>query len=155
MKASIKFGTDGWRALIAKDFTFENVSLAARAVAEVMKREMPGKKKMVIGYDRRFLSRQFAEISAATYAENGFQVLLGETYLPTPAVSWCAKFEEGVCGATMITASHNPPEWNGFKYKETFGGSARPELTENSRKRSGNCRPRTMFHHRTMRTRAT
>ncbi|MFH1018799.1 MAG: phosphoglucomutase/phosphomannomutase family protein, partial [Pseudomonadota bacterium] len=126
----IKFGTDGWRAEIARDYTFENVSLVAHSVAETMKERTPDKTRMIVGHDRRFLSRAFAETVATVYAEHGFEVLLGETYLPTPAISWCAKNEPGAAAATVITASHNGPEWNGFKVKETIGGSARPQLTK-------------------------
>jgi phosphomannomutase len=126
----IKFGTDGWRALIARDFTFENVSIVAHAVAETMKKEAPDRNTMIVGYDRRFLSRAFAETCAVVYAEHGFRVRFAENYLPTPAVSWSAKQDKSAAGATMITASHNPPEWNGFKFKESFGGSARPVLTD-------------------------
>jgi phosphomannomutase/4-hydroxy-L-threonine phosphate dehydrogenase PdxA len=131
----IKFGTDGWRALIARDYTFDNVALVSHAVAETMKEKAPDRKKMVVGYDRRFLSRAFAEATAAVFASHGYEALLAETFLPTPAISWAAKNEPGVAGATMITASHNPPDWNGYKFKETFGGSARPELTKEFEKR--------------------
>ncbi len=130
MKTTVKFGTDGWRALIAKDYTYESVSFVAKAVADVMKKELPDRKIMVIGYDRRFLSNTFAEVAAATYAKEGYEVWIGEQFFPTPTIAWCAKNKPGVVGATMITASHNPPTWNGFKFKETFGGSARPALTE-------------------------
>ncbi len=130
MNPKIKFGTDGWRGLIARDFTFETVSLAARGVAETMKKEAAGKKAIIVGYDRRFLSRAFAETVAIVYADEGYEVLIPEIHIPTPALSFAAKFEPNVVGATIITASHNPPAWNGFKFKETFGGSARPTLTE-------------------------
>src|SRR6266446_4296089 len=111
MKTKIKFGTDGWRAVIAKDFTFENVSLVAHAVTAVLQKDFPTKTKMIIGYDRRFLSRKFAELCAVVYAEAGYEVLLPDTHMPTPAISWWAKHEPNAVGATMITASHNPPEW--------------------------------------------
>jgi phosphomannomutase len=126
----IKFGTDGWRALIARDFTFDNVGIAAKGVLDTVMKKTPKPTRMIIGYDRRFLSRGFAEAAAVVYAEGGLEVLFAETFVPTPALSWCAKQDSNAAGATVITASHNPPEWNGFKFKETFGGSALPSTTK-------------------------
>jgi len=127
---SIVFGTDGWRALIAREFTFSNVGLVAHAVAETSQEKAPMLTRMIVGYDRRFLSQRFAQTVAAVYVEHGYEVLFAQQYYPTPALSWAAKFETGVAGATVITASHNPPEWNGFKFKEPFGGSATPDTTK-------------------------
>ncbi len=124
----IKFGTDGWRGVIAREFTFENVSIVAQATMDYMLREGLADKGLVIGYDRRFLSREFAERSAEIAVGNGIKVLLTETYTPTPAVSWAVKSRAAGLGI-MITASHNPPVYNGFKVKESFGGSARPATT--------------------------
>lgn len=125
----IKFGTDGWRGVIARDFTFTNLSLVAQATMDYLNREGLGDKNLVIGYDRRFLSRDFARRVAEIAAGNGIKVLLTEEYAPTPVISW-AVHEMGAGAGIMITASHNPPEYNGFKVKESYGGSARPATTK-------------------------
>ena len=122
---SIKFGTDGWRAVIAEDFTFDNLELVAQATADVWKRQrIKGTlKKVVIGYDRRFLSKEFAHRTAEVFGGNGFEVILSKDAVPTPAVSYQVKALRAI-GGIMITASHNPPKFNGFKIKAHFGGSA-------------------------------
>ena len=125
----IKFGTDGWRGIIARDFTFDNLSLVAQATMDYLNREGLGNKGLVIGYDRRFMSRDFARRVAEIAAGNGIKVRLTEDYAPTPAVSWAVR-ESGAGAGVMITASHNPPEYNGFKIKEAFGGSALPTTTK-------------------------
>ena len=125
----IKFGTDGWRGVIARDFTFDNLSQVAQATMDYLNREGLGNKILVIGYDRRFLSRDFARRVAEVAAGNGIHVQLTDGYAPTPAVSW-AVHELGAGAGVMITASHNPPEYNGFKVKEAYGGSARPTTTK-------------------------
>lgn len=124
----IKFGTDGWRGVIARDFTFDNLSIVAQATMDYLNREGLGDKGLVIGFDRRFLSRDFARRVAEVAAGNGIRVRLTDGYSPTPAVSWAVR-ESGAGAGVMITASHNPPEYNGFKLKEAFGGSARPATT--------------------------
>ena len=124
----IKFGTDGWRGVIAGEFTFDNVSLVAQATMDYMKRGGLAVNGLVIGFDRRFLSREFAVRVAEVACGNGIRVWLGEGYAPTPAVSWGVR-DLGAGGGVMITASHNPPIYNGFKFKESFGGSARPSTT--------------------------
>lgn len=124
----IKFGTDGWRGVIARDFTFENLSLVAQATMDYLNREGLGNRGLVIGYDRRFMSRDFARRVAEIAAGNDISVRLTEDYAPTPAVSWAVR-ETGAGAGVMITASHNPPEYNGFKIKEAFGGSALPATT--------------------------
>jgi phosphomannomutase len=125
----IRFGTDGWRGVIARDFTFENLSLVAQATMDYFMEQGLADRGVVIGYDRRFLSRKFAERVAEVAAGNGIRVRLSDRYTPTPALSW-AVHEYGAGGGIMITASHNPPEYNGFKIKEDFGGSARPSTTK-------------------------
>ncbi len=125
---NIKFGTDGWRGVIARDFTFDNLSLVAQATMDYLNREGLGDKGLVIGYDRRFLSRDFARRVAEVAAGNAVKVQLTDGYAPTPAVSWAVR-EKGAGAGIMITASHNPPEYNGFKVKEAFGGSARQSTT--------------------------
>jgi phosphomannomutase len=125
----IKFGTDGWRGVIADTFTFDNLSLVAQTTMDYLHKEGLAEKGLVIGYDRRFLSREFAEHVAAIAAGNGITTWLSESFTPTPAVSW-AVHEKGTGAGIMITASHNPPRYNGFKVKESFGGSARPATTK-------------------------
>src|SRR5690349_17897953 len=114
--AQIKFGTDGWRAVIAEDFTFENVERVAQATADHWKRNpVPdASKRVIVGYDRRFLSDQFARRTAEVMLGNGFGVSLTPVPTPTPAVSFAVKAERAT-GGVMITASHNPPAHNGFK----------------------------------------
>jgi len=125
----IKFGTDGWRGVIAREFTFENLALVAQATMEYLQQEQLAAKGLVIGYDRRFLSPEFAARVAEIAAGNGIRVWLTDGYAPTPAVSW-AVHEKQTGAGIMITASHNPPIYNGFKVKEAFGGSARPATTK-------------------------
>jgi phosphomannomutase len=123
----IKFGTDGWRGIIADDFTFENVRRAAGAIANyIIKKEDP-KKGAVVGYDTRFGSRAFARAVAEVLASGGINVLLANDYTPTPALSYGVKNHKAA-GGVMITSSHNPWNWNGVKYKAGYGGSARPAI---------------------------
>ncbi len=125
----IKFGTDGWRGIIAHDFTFANVSLVAQATMDYLRNRKLSGKGLIIGYDRRFLSREFAWRVAEVAAGNGIKVMLANKFTPTPAVSWAVHDRQAGAGI-MITASHNPPIYNGFKLKEDFGGSARPSTTK-------------------------
>jgi phosphomannomutase len=122
---SIKFGTDGWRAVIAEDFTFANVARVSQAAADYWAAHpVDGtEKKVVVGYDRRFLSDQFARRVAEVFAGNGFGVVLTPVPTPTPSVSFAVKHQHAV-GGIMITASHNPPIFNGFKLKSDYGGSS-------------------------------
>src|SRR5689334_10774344 len=115
---AIQFGTDGWRAIIAEDFTFANVERVAQATADYWKANpIAGThQKAVVGYDRRFLSDSFGRRTADVLAANGFQVTLCPDPTPTPSVSFAVKQEHAV-GGIMITASHNPPRFNGFKIK--------------------------------------
>jgi phosphomannomutase len=128
----IRFGTDGWRALIADGFTFENVERVAQAYADFVNQqptsESPLQKKVVVGYDRRFLSEQFAARAAEVLAGNEIEVSLFDADVPTPLVSWAVR-ERGAAGGVVITASHNPATFNGFKIKAPWGGSATPETT--------------------------
>src|SRR6185437_1895360 len=125
----IQFGTDGWRAVIAEDYTFSNVERVAQATADYWtSNPSPGTaRKAVVGYDRRFLSDQFGRRTAEILAGNGFQVTLTSEPTPTPAVSLAVSQQRAV-GGVMITASHNPPAFNGFKLKANYGGSAEPEV---------------------------
>ncbi len=126
--AEIKFGTDGWRGVISRDFTFENVRWVTQAVIDYLKLKGLDSSGLVVGYDRRFLSEEYAGEVAAVAAANGVRVFLGDNFAPTPAVSWAVK-ERGSGGGIMITASHNPAIYNGLKFKESFGGSSLPETT--------------------------
>ncbi|MDH3973392.1 MAG: phosphoglucomutase/phosphomannomutase family protein [Deltaproteobacteria bacterium] len=128
MKSEIKFGTDGWRGVISRDFTFENVRWVSQTVIDYLKKEHLHGKGLVIGYDRRFLSKEYAQEVASVAAANGVKVFMGKNFVPTPAVSWAVK-EKNAAGGIMVTASHNPPKYNGIKFKEAFGGSALPETT--------------------------
>ncbi len=125
----ITFGTDGWRGVIAREFTFENLSYVAQATMDWISREGLADQGLVVGYDRRFLSPEFARRVAEIAAGNNIRVFLCDDVTPTPAVSWAVK-ELGAAAGIMITASHNPSIYNGFKIKESFGGSARPETTK-------------------------
>ena len=129
-RQKIKFGTDGWRAVIAEDFTFANLDRVAQATAEHWKRSRPKRtrKKVVVGCDRRFLADQFAERVAEVFAGNGFEVVLGDSPTPTPAISFAVKAEKAA-GGIVITASHNPARFCGFKLKGYFGGSAASETS--------------------------
>jgi len=125
---SIHFGTDGWRAVIADTFTFENVRLVSQAVANWVNKAYTGTTppEMVVGYDTRFLSDRFAMETARVLAANGIIVWLTRTDSPTPAISYNVKDKKAVAGV-VITASHNPPRYNGFKVKSAYGGSATSE----------------------------
>jgi phosphomannomutase len=124
----IKFGTDGWRGVIADDFTFENVRIVAQATAEWLKRDKLAHQGVVIGFDTRFLSGTFAGLVAEVMAGNGIPTALTSSFCPTPALSWTVR-ERQAGGGVMITASHNPARWNGFKVKGPYGGSAREDAT--------------------------
>ncbi len=132
--AQIKFGTDGWRGVIADDFNFANVARVAQATADFWKSEIQNPKseifgrplRAVAGFDRRFFSDRFAQITAGILAGNGFQVILTPEPTPTPSVSFAVKHLQAV-GGVMITASHNPPIFNGFKLKSHYGGSSDSE----------------------------
>jgi phosphomannomutase len=125
---NIKFGTDGWRAVIAEDFTFANVARVAQATADYWNANPVAgtEKKIIVGYDRRFLSDDFARCTAEVLAGNGFSVVLTPEPTPTPSVSFAVKQLHAV-GGVMITASHNPPTFNGFKLKSHYGGSSDSE----------------------------
>ena len=127
MTTPIKFGTDGWRGLIADDFTFENVRRVAAAIASYVLKYENAKGGVVVGYDTRFLSAQVARVASEIIAGAGIPVKLANDYTPTPAVSYAVK-QHGAAGGVMITSSHNPWNWNGVKFKANFGGSATPAI---------------------------
>ncbi|MEX2230172.1 MAG: phosphoglucomutase/phosphomannomutase family protein [Dehalococcoidia bacterium] len=124
----IKFGTDGWRGIIADDYTFDNVRIVSQAVAEYMKRHALAGRGIAIGYDTRFLSGSFAGAVAEVMAGNDIKVWLSDGFVPTPALSLAVREHHAGAGV-MITASHNPARWNGFKIKPDYGGSAPTEVT--------------------------
>jgi len=127
MSQEIKFGTDGWRGLIADDFTFDNVRLVAGAIAGYVLKNEDSKRGVIVGYDARFASPRAAQIVAEVLAEAGIPVKLANDYTPTPAVSYAVKHQGGA-GGVMVTSSHNPWNWNGVKFKGNFGGSATPAI---------------------------
>ncbi|MBC7324231.1 MAG: phosphoglucomutase/phosphomannomutase family protein, partial [Moorella sp. (in: Bacteria)] len=124
---TIKFGTDGWRAIIAEEFTFHNVRLVTLAVASYLHKEK-GPGKIIIGYDNRFLAPEFAAAAAEVLAANGFTVYLPARAVPTPVTAWAIK-KYGAVGALMFTASHNPPAYCGLKFIPDYAGPAVPAIT--------------------------
>jgi phosphomannomutase len=127
LKTVVKFGTDGWRGIIADDFTYENVRVAARAIARYVLEHEDAKAGVCIGYDTRFGSRSFARVVADTLAAAGVPVFLANKITPTPELSFAVR-ERKAAGGVMITSSHNPAEWNGVKYKASYGGSGKPSI---------------------------
>jgi alpha-D-glucose phosphate-specific phosphoglucomutase len=125
--AGIKFGTDGWRGIIAEDFTFDNVRACAQGVADYLYRTHQAERGLVIGYDTRFASEDFAAAAAEVIAANGIKVSLCDKPAPTPVISYTVTASKAA-GAIIITASHNPGRWNGFKYKDENGTSAPVEV---------------------------
>lgn len=132
MIAPIKFGTDGWRGIIADDFTFERVAQVAAVAAQVLQ-EVYGQdtasRTVIVGHDRRFQAEAFAKTAAEAIQGAGFSVCLTETYAPTPAFSLAA-YQQQALGAIVLTASHNPGTYLGLKVKGAFGGSVPPEVTQ-------------------------
>src|SRR5271166_6915268 len=127
MAQEIKFGTDGWRGIIADDFTFDNVRRVAGAIASYVLKYEDGAHGVFIGYDTRFASQSAAQVAAEVIAAAGIPVHLANDYTPTPAVSYAVK-TQAAAGGVMITSSHNPWNWNGVKFKGKFGGSATPAI---------------------------
>jgi phosphomannomutase len=123
----IKFGTDGWRGLIADDFTFDNVRRVAGAIAGYVLKHEDAARGMIVGYDTRFASDRAALLVAQVLAGAGIPTRLANDYTPTPAVSYNVK-KLGAAGGVMITSSHNPFNWNGVKFKAKFGGSGTPDI---------------------------
>jgi alpha-D-glucose phosphate-specific phosphoglucomutase len=125
----IKFGTDGWRAVISDEFTFENVRKVTQAIAGYLNSQNTKDKPVIIGYDARFLADKFAEAAAKVLSENGFHCLLPERDTPTPVIAWEVK-DRGAAGALMFTASHNPPQYCGIKFIPHYAGPANEEITK-------------------------
>ena len=127
MAQEIKFGTDGWRGIIADDFTFDNVRRVAFAIASYVLKYEDAKQGVVVGYDARFASPRAAQLVAEVIAGAEIPVVLANDYTPTPAVSYAVKTQKRA-GGVMVTSSHNPWNWNGVKFKGNFGGSATPAI---------------------------
>ena len=127
----------GWRGQIANTYTFNNLTRVSLGVALDLKSKYEGQNRntIAISYDKRFLSLDFAKCSAAVFAKEGFKVKLTQEACPTPVLSWCAKNLEDMVGAVVITASHNPPTWNGFKFKDIEGCSASKATTDRFEKK--------------------
>lgn len=127
MPTPIKFGTDGWRGIIADDFTFDNVRRVAGAIAAYVLKHEDARRGVIVGYDTRFASPEAARIVAEVLAGSGIPVKLASDYTPTPAISFAVK-QAGAAGGVVITSSHNPRNWNGVKFKGKFGGSGTPAI---------------------------
>jgi alpha-D-glucose phosphate-specific phosphoglucomutase len=125
----IAFGTDGWRAVMAREFTFDNVALVAQAIADHVNGTGKGHKGVIVGYDARFLSEQFAALVADVLGANGIPALVPDRDTPTPVVVYTIKARD-LAGAVMLTASHNPPEYNGIKFIPDYLHPALPEITD-------------------------
>jgi phosphomannomutase len=123
----VKFGTDGWRGIIADDFTYANVRVAARAIAHYVMEHEDAAAGVCVGYDTRFGSKSFAGIVAEVLAGAGIPVALANKVTPTPELSFAVRGRKAA-GGVMITSSHNPAEWNGVKYKASYGGSGKPSI---------------------------
>ena len=137
----IKFGTDGWRGVIADDFTFANVRTAAEAIAAYVHAKEDPAMGLCIGYDTRFGSKAFARACAEVAVATGIPVRLANDITPTPALSYGVR-GTGAAGGIMITSSHNPAQWNGVKYKAWYGGSGKPSIMTDIESRLGQAVPK-------------
>src|SRR3990172_6833145 len=126
MSTIIKFGTDGWRGVIAEDYTFDNVRRCAQGFANYLIETGKQGQAVIVGHDKRFAGEHFAAAAAEVLAANGFKVWLTEDATPTPVISY-AVVDKKAAGAVNITASHNPPADNGFKVRDENGGAIDPE----------------------------
>jgi phosphomannomutase len=142
---AIKFGTDGWRGVIGAEFTFDRLLMVAPLAAAVLAdtySAKTGNRKIIVGFDRRFMAETFAKRMAEAVQQAGFDVILSDTFAPTPAFSWAAHSQNAL-GALVITASHNPGDYLGLKVKGNFGGSVPPEMTQQIEARLGQTLPPT------------
>jgi phosphomannomutase len=142
---AIKFGTDGWRGVIGAEFTFDRLLMVAPLAAAVLAdtySAKTGNRKIIVGFDRRFMAETFAKRMAEAVQQAGFDVILSDTFAPTPAFSWAAHSQNAL-GALVITASHNPGDYLGLKVKGNFGGSVPPEMTQQIEARLGQSLPAT------------
>src|SRR6266853_333345 len=124
---SIKFGTDGWRGIIADDFTFANARTVAQAISRYVVRGEDARKGIIVGFDHRYASDSVARVVAEVISSTGTPVFLCDKPCPTPAVSQLVR-ERKSAGGVVVTASHNPYCWNGIKYKASYGSSALPSI---------------------------
>ena len=150
MSIEIKFGTDGWRAGIAQDYTFDSVKRCTQGYASFLKLSKQKNDRVVVGYDMRFLSEHFARTAAEVLAGNGFHVLLTKNPTPTPVISYSVIAKDAI-GAVNITASHNPPTDNGFKVRDQNGGAIPDESNDRADYAASGARWRPMpgtFRHR-------
>ena len=129
-KTIIKFGTDGFRGIIARDFTYETVERIIKAISLYIKNLKSNKNTIIVGYDPRFMARDFACFSAELLKKHGFRVILSKKVVPTPIVAYCAKYYPNSIGAIMFTASHNPKEYQGIKFIPDYAGPATKEITD-------------------------
>ena len=129
MNVSIKFGTDGWRAVMAREFTFDNVAVVAQAIANYVKSRSGWERGVVIGYDARLLSDLFADLIADVLTANGIPALVTDRDTPTPVTVYTIR-AKGLAGGVMLTASHNPPQYNGIKFIPETCHPALPETTD-------------------------
>ena len=127
MPDPIKFGTDGWRGIIADDFTYDNVRRVSAAIAAYTRKHEDARHGLIVGYDTRFCSERFARVTAEVLAAAGIPIKLANDYSPTPSISLAVR-QLGAAGGVVITSSHNPWNWNGVKFKGRFGGSATPQI---------------------------
>jgi phosphomannomutase len=142
---AIKFGTDGWRGVIGDEFTFDRLLMVAPLAAAVLAdtySAKTGNRQIIVGFDRRFMAETFAKRMAEAVQQAGFDVILSNTFAPTPAFSWAAHSQNAL-GALVITASHNPGNYLGLKVKGNFGGSVPPEMTQQIEARLGQVLPAT------------
>lgn len=122
----VTFGTSGWRAILGEDFTFQNVRIVSQAIVNILKQEKIGHQGLIIGYDSRFLGERFARTAAEVFAGHGISVSLCDRDTPTPTISYHV-LQHNLAGGLTISASHNPPEYNGIKFTPKWGGPALPE----------------------------
>ena len=129
-KTVIKFGTDGFRGIIAREFTFETVERIIKAICLYIKKQNKPEKTMIVGYDPRFMAADFAKFCASLLKKYGFRVILSSKVVPTPIVAYQAKYFPDSIGAIMLTASHNPKEYQGIKFIPSYAGPATKEITD-------------------------
>ena len=129
-KTEIKFGTDGFRGIIAREFTFDTLKRIINAINLYLKSLNSPKKTIIVGYDPRFMARDFAQFCAQLLKNYGFKVILSKRVVPTPIVAYCAKYYPDSLGAIMLTASHNPPNYQGIKFIPNYAGPATKEITD-------------------------